>query len=58
MQYGKNQWAKISSLLVRNSANQCKVCWYEWLAPSIKKTEWTREEDAKLVHVAKLMPTQ
>lgn len=26
--------------------------------PSIKKTEWTREEDEKLLHLAKLMPTQ
>nr|GLL40186.1 cell division cycle 5-like protein isoform X1 [Ipomoea trifida] len=36
MKYGKNQWARISSLL----------------------TEWTREEDEKLLHLAKLMPTQ
>ena len=26
--------------------------------PSIKKTEWTREEDEKLLHLAKIMPTQ
>ena len=31
---------------------------YEWLDPAIKKTEWTREEDEKLLHLAKLMPTQ
>lgn len=31
---------------------------FEWLDPSIKKTEWTREEDEKLLHLAKLMPTQ
>ncbi len=58
MKYGKNQWARISSLLVRKSAKQCKARWYEWLDPSIKKTEWTREEDEKLLHLAKLMPTQ
>ncbi|XP_047980696.1 cell division cycle 5-like protein [Salvia hispanica] len=58
MKYGKNQWARISSLLVRKSAKQCKTRWYEWLDPSIKKTEWTREEDEKLLHLAKLMPTQ
>ena len=55
MKYGKNQWARISSLLVRKSAKQCKARWYEWLDPSIKKTEWTREEDEKLLHLAKLM---
>ena len=110
MKYGLNQWSRISSLLVRKSAKQCKARWYEWLDPSIKKvrttnpptlpatkrsndrngrtrrntrktrrrtnrtradgtkqpihrnqtrqTEWTREEDEKLLHLAKLMPTQ
>ena len=32
--------------------------WFEWLDPSIKKTEWARDEDEKLLHLAKLMPTQ
>lgn len=57
MKYGKNQWPRIASLLVRKSAKQCKARWYEWLDPSIKKTEWTREEEAKLLHLAKVMPT-
>jgi len=35
-----------------------KSRWYEWLDPSIKKTEWMREEDEKLLHLAKIMPTQ
>ncbi|ONK55631.1 uncharacterized protein A4U43_UnF710 [Asparagus officinalis] len=43
MKYGKNQWARISSLLVRKSAKQCKARWYEWLDPSIKiKTAFLR----------------
>src|SRR5579862_9433966 len=58
MKYGKNQWARISSLLVRKTPKQCKARWYEWLDPSIKKTEWSKEEDEKLLHLAKLMPTQ
>ena len=37
MKYGKNQWARISSLLVRKAAKQCKARWSEWLDPSIKK---------------------
>ena len=56
--YGMNQWARISSLLVRKTPKQCKARWYEWLDPSIKKTEWSKEEDEKLLHLAKLMPTQ
>ncbi|CAB4435626.1 unnamed protein product, partial [Rhizophagus irregularis] len=43
---------------VRKSPKQCKARWYEWLDPSIKKTEWSKEEDEKLLHLAKLMPTQ
>ena len=58
MKYGLNQWARISSLLNRKSAKQCKARWYEWLDPSIKKTEWTKQEDEKLLHLAKVMPTQ
>ncbi|KAL8560788.1 CDC5 cell division cycle 5-like protein [Nucella lapillus] len=58
MKYGKNQWARIASLLHRKSAKQCKDRWFEWLDPSIKKTEWSRAEDEKLLHLAKLMPTQ
>lgn len=58
MKYGKNQWSRISSLLVRKSAKQCKARWYEWLDPSIKKVEWTREEEEKLLHLAKIMPCQ
>ena len=44
--------------LHRKSAKQCKARWFEWLDPSIKKTEWSRQEDEKLLHLAKLMPTQ
>ena len=71
-----NTRARISSLLVRKTPKQCKARWYEWLDPSIKKTEWSKvrpfpdsvailivearsqEEDEKLLHLAKLMPTQ
>ncbi|XVF42292.1 hypothetical protein PTKIN_Ptkin01aG0349500 [Pterospermum kingtungense] len=58
MKYGMNQWGRISSLLGCKSAKQCKARWNEWLDPSVKKTEWTREEDERLLHLAKLMPTQ
>ena len=34
MKYGKNQWARVASLLNRKSAKQCKARWYEWLDPS------------------------
>lgn len=56
--YGLNQWARVSSLLARKTPKQCKARWGEWLDPSIKKVEFTKEEDEKLLHLAKLMPTQ
>ncbi|TDH72294.1 uncharacterized protein CCR75_003442 [Bremia lactucae] len=58
MKYGMNQWARVASLLSRKSGKQCKARWYEWLDPSIKKTEWSRDEEEKLLHLAKLMPSQ
>lgn len=58
MKYGKQQWARVASLLNRKSAKQCKARWVEWLDPSVKKIEWSREEEEKLLHLAKLMPSQ
>ncbi|KAL5537949.1 hypothetical protein UlMin_043005 [Ulmus minor] len=58
MKYGMNKWARIDSLLVNKSAKQCKARWYEQLDPSINKTEWTGEEDEKLLHLAKVLPAQ
>ncbi|KAI1877072.1 uncharacterized protein JN550_001144 [Neoarthrinium moseri] len=56
--YGLHQWARVSSLLQRKTPKQCKARWNEWLDPSIKKIEWSKEEDERLLHLAKLMPTQ
>merc|ERR1719160_765756 len=56
--YGLQQWARVSSLLARKTAKQCKARWNEWLDPSIKKTEWSKEEDEKLLHLAKIWPDQ
>lgn len=56
--YGLNQWSRVSSLLAKKTAKQCKARWSEWLDPSIKKTEWSKEEDEKLLHLAKIWPDQ
>ncbi|MGG6495851.1 UNVERIFIED_CONTAM: hypothetical protein NY603_23300, partial [Bacteroidetes bacterium 56_B9] len=50
--YGLNQWARVSSLLARKTAKQCKARWTEWIDPGIRKIEWSREEDEKLLHLA------
>lgn len=56
--YGKQQWARVASLLNKKTAKQAKARWHEWLDPAIRKTEWSRTEDEKLLHLAKLMPAQ
>jgi len=40
-------------MLPRKTAKQCKARWYEWLDPAIKKTEWSRDEDERLLHYSK-----
>lgn len=56
--YGLNQWARVSSLLTKKSAKQAKARWNEWLSPTINKNAWTREDDDKLLLLAKIMPNQ
>lgn len=56
--YGLNQWSRVASLLAKKSAKQAKARWNEWLNPNIDKSEWTREEDEKLLSLAKLLPNQ
>ncbi|KAH7834673.1 hypothetical protein Vadar_018438 [Vaccinium darrowii] len=59
MKYGKNEWDRVSTLVPRMSAKQCKARWSEWIDPGINKTEyWTRGEEEKLLHLAKTMPCQ
>ena len=35
--YGLNEWARISSLLHKKTALQCRARWYEYLSPNVKK---------------------
>lgn len=56
--YGTNQWSRCASLLAKKTAKQCKARWQQWLDPSIKKTEWSRDEDEKLLTMAKVLPNQ
>ena len=56
--YGLNQWSRVSSLLPKKSAKQCKQRWKEWLDPRIKKLDWDRSEDEKLLQLIKLRPNQ
>ena len=48
----------MSIKLLKNRFKSFSTFRFEWLDPSIKKTEWSRDEDERLLHMAKLMPTQ
>ena len=54
MKYGFNQWPRIGSLLVQKSSKLCKEGWYNLLDPKLKKTEWTKEKDEKLISLVKI----
>ena len=58
MKYGLNQWSRISSLLIRKTAKQCKARWNEWLSPTVNKTVWSQQEDAELQRLVRMLPSQ
>lgn len=56
--YGLTQWARVSSLLPKKTAKQAKARWNEYLNPTINRTEWSQQDDEKLLNLAKLLPNQ
>jgi len=50
-------WARISSLIPRKTPKQCKARYEMYLNPTIKKTEWTADEDRRLLHMTKSFPS-
>lgn len=56
--YGLTQWARVSSLLPKKTAKQAKARWNEYLNPTINRTEWSLQDDEKLLNLAKLLPNQ
>lgn len=56
--YGTHQWSKIASLLQRKTAKQCETRWNEYLNPKINFDEFSKEEDARLLDLARRLPNQ
>ncbi|PRQ74337.1 Homeodomain-like protein, partial [Rhodotorula toruloides] len=44
--YGSEKWVSISEEMPTRSGKQCRERWHNHLDPSIKKGNWTVEEDA------------
>lgn len=56
--YGTHQWSKVASLLQRKSAKQCQIRWDEYLNPWLNFKEFSKQEDAKLLELARKLPNQ
>lgn len=56
--YGLTQWSRVASLLPKKTAKQAKARWSEYLSPAINRSSWTRDDDEKLLGLAKLLPNQ
>jgi hypothetical protein len=53
--YGLNKWKKFSSLFLNKTSGECMNRWLLWVNPLIKKYNWNRFEDKKLIliHIKK-----
>ncbi|KAG0671549.1 Pre-mRNA-splicing factor cef1 [Maudiozyma exigua] len=56
--YGTHQWSKIASLLHKKNARQCEIRWTEFLNPQLNFMGFSKEEDIKLLTLARKLPNQ
>ena len=52
-QYWEKNWVKKSHLMKNRSSRQIKERYYNYLCPTVKRTEWNDEEDEKLLNMVK-----
>ncbi|CAG9951458.1 unnamed protein product [Clonostachys rosea f. rosea IK726] len=55
---GLSQWARISSLLARKTRNSAKRDGANGSTPASRRSNGSKVEDEKLLHLATIMPTQ
>ncbi|CUS20344.1 LAQU0S01e04522g1_1 [Lachancea quebecensis] len=56
--YGTHQWSKVASLLQKKTAKQCESRWNEFLNPNLNFTEFSKEDDSRLLELVKKLPNQ
>ena len=53
--HGEGAWQQLSVLLPGRLGKQCRERWHNCLDPSIKKEEWTEEEDLLILQLQKIL---
>ncbi|CAI4048691.1 Cef1p SKDI_13G3430 [Saccharomyces kudriavzevii IFO 1802] len=56
--YGTHQWSKVASLLQKKTARQSELRWNEYLNPNLNFTEFSKQDDARLLDLARELPNQ
>ncbi|CCD27296.1 Cef1p NDAI_0K01050 [Naumovozyma dairenensis CBS 421] len=56
--YGTHRWSKIASLLHKKTARQCEIRWNEYLNPTLNFNDFSKDEDVKLLDLARKLPNQ
>ncbi|CAR22814.1 Cef1p [Lachancea thermotolerans CBS 6340] len=56
--YGTHQWSKVASLLQKKTAKQCESRWNEFLNPNLNFSEFSKEDDSRLLELVKKLPNQ
>ena len=49
--HGEKGWTKVASRLPGRIGKQCRERWVNCLKPNIKRSEWTEEEDNKIIEL-------
>ena len=49
--YGLDNWATIADLIPNRSARQIKERWFNYLCPLVNRSDWTSEEEEKLLRL-------
>lgn len=49
--HGEKEWTKIASQLPGRIGKQCRERWINCLKPNIKRSQWTEEEDNKIIEL-------
>ncbi|MDR0633190.1 MAG: hypothetical protein LBF84_03575 [Holosporales bacterium] len=57
-QYGINNWRAVANGIPGRNGKQCRERWYLKLDPQVTHTEWTPEEDSRLLELQRLHGNQ